>query len=240
MSKNSIERDLVEQFVHDTVRPAVDRFMVEVQSDALAAYDSDVMVAAGFKPFTLAGVKKRWDRVVTKLTDTVRRLFRNTDKDMDPLYQMIDGLVLPSAVYNSTVDLLEKGAAAKWSKQKLAERLVPVLAAAPVASSLVNTLSTAVYGIVQQRRFRNNHVPYKKWLSLHDDRVRESHSAADGQIQLADEPYTVGGALLMFPCDPSGPVGETVNCRCVSIGCNARGNPVADQTALGEWLNLTA
>lgn len=239
MSKNTVERDMVEQFFLDKVGPAIDRFMMEVRADALAAYSSDTLIAAGSSPFTLAGVKKRWTKVVDKLRTSVRRMFRSTATDMDPLYTMIDGLVLPSDVYSRTVEVLEKGAAARWSQNKLTTMLSPILNADPVTATLVVTIGTAVYGIVQQRRFTQNHVPYKKWLSLHDDRVRDTHREADGQIQLAQDAYTVGGAFLMYPCDPSGPIEETVNCRCVQNGCNERGNPVSDQTALDDWINLS-
>lgn len=239
MSKHTSERDMVEQFFHDKVYPAIQKFMVEVQSDALAAYSSDVMIAAGFAPFSLSAVTRRWAKVVDKLRTSVRKAFRHTARDMEPLYTMIDNLVLPSDVYSRTVDVLEKGAAARWSRDKLFEKLSPILNPDPVTASLVTTLGTAVYGIVQQRRFQQNRVPYKKWLSLHDDRVRDTHRAADGQIQISSEPFTVGGALLMFPCDPNGPIGETVNCRCIQLGCNEHGTYVSDETALNDWLNLT-
>lgn len=240
MSTNTVERDMVEQFFHDKVSPAMSKFMMDVRRDALAAYDSDTMVAAGFKPFTLSAVKKRWGKVADKLRTSLRRVFRHTATDMNPLFALIDGLLLPSDVYSRTVDVLEQGAAGKWSKDRLVNALAPVLNPDPAAAALVATIGTAVYGIVQQRRFAQNKVPYKKWLSLHDDRVRDTHRTADGQIQLASEPFTVGGALLMFPCDPNGPIGETVNCRCIQIGCNERGAPVADQTALDDWVNLSA
>lgn len=240
MSKHTTERDLVEQFIRDNLAPAIDRFMVEVMSEALSAYDSGVIVAAGFNPFSLASITKKWAKVADKLRGTIRRMFRHSDRDMDDLYRLIDDLDLPSSVYSRTVDVLEKGAAARWTKDKLIDKLGNVLNSEPATASLVTTIGTAVYGIVQQRRFAQNHVPYKKWLSLHDDRVRDTHRLADGQIQLSHDPFTVGGALLMFPCDPKGPVGETVNCRCIQIGCNERGAPVADQTALDDWLNLSA
>lgn len=56
----------------------------------------------------------------------------------------------------------------------------------------------------------------KEWLSAEDDRTRPSHSEADGQSVGIDDPFVVGGALLMYPGDPSGPAREVINCRCVS------------------------
>jgi len=54
----------------------------------------------------------------------------------------------------------------------------------------------------------------REWNTVGDDRVRESHELVDGQIRLIGEPFHVGGALLDYPGDPSGPLEETANCRC--------------------------
>lgn len=59
-------------------------------------------------------------------------------------------------------------------------------------------------------------IEYKReWLAAEDKRTRETHAAADGDIVGKDEPFTVGGASLMYPGDPAGPAAETINCRCV-------------------------
>lgn len=57
----------------------------------------------------------------------------------------------------------------------------------------------------------------KEWMSAEDSRTRESHAIADGQEVALDEPFSVGGALLMVPGDPSGPAREIVNCRCAIL-----------------------
>lgn len=54
----------------------------------------------------------------------------------------------------------------------------------------------------------------KTWIAVQDDRVRESHAAADGQVVAVGDPFKVGGAELMNPGDQSGPPEETINCRC--------------------------
>jgi hypothetical protein len=55
----------------------------------------------------------------------------------------------------------------------------------------------------------------REWLAAQDERTRESHAAADGQIVGPEDAFTVGSSWLMYPGDPSGPPEEVVNCRCV-------------------------
>lgn len=54
----------------------------------------------------------------------------------------------------------------------------------------------------------------RKWITMHDERVRPSHGAAHGQVREGGKPFQVGRALLMHPGDPTAPVEETANCRC--------------------------
>jgi len=60
-------------------------------------------------------------------------------------------------------------------------------------------------------------VAQKEWLAAVDDRTRDTHLEANGQVVGLDEPFNVGGAPLMYPGDPNGPLGEVVNCRCVVL-----------------------
>lgn len=55
----------------------------------------------------------------------------------------------------------------------------------------------------------------KQWISRHDDRVRTPHARADGQIQLLDDPFTVGGVSMAYPGDPTAPPELVIGCRCV-------------------------
>lgn len=55
----------------------------------------------------------------------------------------------------------------------------------------------------------------KMWVAALDERTRDTHRDADGQIKPLSEPFIVGKALLQFPADPACPYPEeVVNCRC--------------------------
>lgn len=56
----------------------------------------------------------------------------------------------------------------------------------------------------------------KFWIATQDDRVREAHSAADGQTRPIAFPYVVMGQELMFPGDTSlgATAANVILCRC--------------------------
>jgi HK97 family phage portal protein len=60
-------------------------------------------------------------------------------------------------------------------------------------------------------------VDQKEWLSAHDEKVRESHAAADGQRVPLTDNFQVGDDSLAFPGDPSGSPEEIINCRCTVV-----------------------
>lgn len=57
---------------------------------------------------------------------------------------------------------------------------------------------------------------FKKWVAILDDRTRDAHREANGQIVDIDDTFTVGGESLSQPCDPAGSPGNIINCRCTT------------------------
>jgi hypothetical protein len=56
------------------------------------------------------------------------------------------------------------------------------------------------------------------WLSRRDNKVREDHAAADGQVVARGEMFTVGGASLRFPGDEAcADLAQLANCRCDAV-----------------------
>lgn len=58
---------------------------------------------------------------------------------------------------------------------------------------------------------------HKTWLTMGDNKVRDSHSEVDGETLPIEEPFLVGGSVMMCPQDDSMGAGaeELVNCRCI-------------------------
>jgi HK97 family phage portal protein len=77
------------------------------------------------------------------------------------------------------------------------------------------THAAAVAGSDEAARATGLEDLQREWITAEDDRTRDSHREADGQRRKMGEEFDVGGASLIRPGDPSGPPGETINCRCV-------------------------
>lgn len=80
----------------------------------------------------------------------------------------------------------------------------------------------------------------RRWQAANDERTRETHRDADGQVVALNEPFTVGRASLDFPGDPSGPPEETINCRCTTITLIDTGALDLSTSALSLTLNAAA
>lgn len=83
--------------------------------------------------------------------------------------------------------------------------------------SVARTASTADFAQQQIQEGRDEGYRLKRWSTRFDDRVRDTHRAADRQTVPLDAAFTVGGEVLAFPGDPNGSLEETINCRCLII-----------------------
>jgi len=57
----------------------------------------------------------------------------------------------------------------------------------------------------------------RQWFTALDERTRDWHVEAHGQIARKGEKYIVGGEELAFPGDPAGSPWNVINCRCIEI-----------------------
>lgn len=93
------------------------------------------------------------------------------------------------------------------------------------ATTIVRTELGRAFSVASQARLEQaaQVVPMDKvWRRSGKVHQRWGHAIADGQRVAHDEPFQIiakTGEIveLMFPRDPKGPPGETINCGCVSI-----------------------
>jgi len=77
----------------------------------------------------------------------------------------------------------------------------------------------------------------KEWIASFDDRTRDAHAEADGQIVMQSDPFLVGGEQLLYPGDPAGSSTNVINCRC-SVAPFPVENAEADGTIENIGLGL--
>ena len=126
------------------------------------------------------------------------------------------------AMKNVTKALGIKATDGVWGRRNRPEIVKGVAAR---AETIVRTEMTRIYNLSNhsQQQTAAEVVPglLKQWIATPTGNTRDSHLNA--HIRYAnnpipvDEPFEVGGELLMYPGDPAGSPAETINCRCTSI-----------------------
>lgn len=67
--------------------------------------------------------------------------------------------------------------------------------------------------------FKDYGAQKKEWLATADERTRDAHRSANGQVRPMDQPFDVGGYHLTYPGDSSlgAPVSQIAQCRCTVL-----------------------
>lgn len=96
---------------------------------------------------------------------------------------------------------------------------ISVYRARTIATTTTTTAMNAGSNAMMQR-FRDD-LQYQQWFTQKDDKVRENldfdHVEADGQRVEIGQSFIVSGESLRYPGDPSGSLGNIINCRCFAI-----------------------
>jgi hypothetical protein len=128
----------------------------------------------------------------------------------------------PRRVYIRLRDALTAGHARRETTRELRARLAAALDPAQWNGYVLTATRTeahtatqaAAYAAATDDQSRTGRTWTKTWQATLDDKVRDTHRAADGQTIPLLDAFTVGGHPLRFPGDLFAPPEETVNCRC--------------------------
>lgn len=230
-------RDEIEDQYLDLAEPVLNDFLRRVRTLAEDALASPVLTAAGDhvpNPFAWTSVRSAWQAAIRDLIRDGRG--RRRLPQYATVQRILEDSGLPVAVYEDVRDLLKRAASEGWGERKTKIELGKMLgtsrrkgeATTAYAARLRAQARTAATANAAHRMATSDLARKRgrlRWVTVHDNRVRPTHVAADGQVQDLGTPFHVGDAHLLYPGDPAGPLKETANCRCILIPTDARPHP---------------
>ena len=236
-SSVSAWRDEIEEQYLDLAEPVLNDFLRRVRALAEDALDSPVLTAAGDRvpnPFAWTSVRSAWQAAIRDLIRDDRG--RRRLPQYATVQRILEDSGLPVAVYEDVRALLKRAASEGWGERKTKIELGKMLgtsrrkgeATTAYAARLRMLARTAATANAAHRMATSDLARKRgrlRWVTVHDNRVRPTHVAADGQVQDLGTPFHVGDAYLLYPGDPAGPIKETANCRCILIPTDARPHP---------------
>jgi len=81
------------------------------------------------------------------------------------------------------------------------------------ALTIARTETGQAAGAARDAAMGQMQVVKHRWVTAGDEHVRQSHQMLSGQVVERGQAFPNG---CRFPCDPGGPAGEIINCRCVA------------------------
>nr|DAS90743.1 MAG TPA: minor head component F [Caudoviricetes sp.] len=230
-------RDEIEDQYLDLAEPVLNDFLKRVRALAEDALDSPVLTAAGARvpnPFAWTSVRSAWQAAIRDLIRDGRG--RRRLPQYATVQRILEDSGLPVAVYEDVRGLLKRAASEGWGERKTKIELGRMLGtsrrkgeATTAYAARLRTLARTAATANAAHRMATSDLARKRgrlrWVTVHDNRVRPTHVAADGQVQDLGTPFHVGDTHLLYPGDPAGPLKETANCRCILIPTDARPHP---------------
>ena len=199
-------------------------------------------------PSAIYGTQSNWDSEVDSIMTVIGQIAMGAWSDatnvppvsrhafvMSQLAQTQNLLVrIPDEVFNLVFAEITDGVNAGETVEQVAQRVDRVLSYSGSerwpsrARTIAQTETTRAYGVgtlaagMEQSRLTGRMLQ-KKWITAHDERVRLSHKAVDGDVEDLGMPFYVDGVPMMFPGDPLAPPDLVINCRCDLVIQNERG-----------------
>lgn len=177
--------------------------------------NGEIFKALGLAFAKLLGTDYRWDQrifVTRYLAEVRNRLVRIPDEVYDLMaHEVAVGVNLGEGIpkLRARIDnVLSTTESARW----------PNRATVIARTETLGALNAGRFDAFRAVADEEPDLEFERiWISTDDHRTRSTHEVADQQRVPLGSPFQVGGFELMFPCDPSGPPQEVIQCRCTSL-----------------------
>lgn len=210
--------------------------LFKMEARAISKAYKDAGKAAAIQ--TSKDIKKHWHKMLVNFYDWTiptfaeftnrhilgRDVKKPTFLEAQIAFVRTQGLLKSSIVTLTTINrlqkLIAKGVDAGKSQSDIADMIKANLTGASNwrAQTIARTeVHTAASWAQQKTAETSGRDLEREWCAVSDDRTRETHAEADGQVVGMHEPFQVGDSLLDYPGDPNGAPEETINCRCVVL-----------------------
>lgn len=221
--------------------------VVVLLTRALRAFLADVRRGIEEQGFALtaAQVTQQWRTRVDEALDSP-----HIDAEARAyIGEVVGESVLPDDAYNGAIALLTIAHEEQWTRAELRAEAAEIFTANDSLEAAARrrhganwdaldaasggdfmskmkrdarTAVTGLDGLITSGELARQGYTRRRWVTMHDAKVRETHRHAEGQTVGIDEPFVVGGASLRHPGDRLGPASEVINCRCVQVGVRWR------------------
>ncbi|MBO93159.1 MAG: phage portal protein [Rhodospirillaceae bacterium] len=214
------KRVVLEKWNGKKIREKVNKGIAVSVNDILDIPKWDRQLVADAKTFLMATI-----------IDGGNEVALITGKQIDPDEELvaagvIAGLTHVEEINRTTRKHLEEkineGLALGKSVDDIAAEIEDVYAKAMKNRARVAASNIVAFGVNQGQMIHalKEGYSYKVWLSQQDEKVRATHTHADGQAVPIEEPFSVGGYLMMHPGAQTASIKETANCRCTMVFTN--------------------
>lgn len=133
-----------------------------------------------------------------------------------------------TSIRSAIVDQFDQGGSIDDIRSAIQDA-VQVAEGRAVTIARTEVVSASNAGSIEGARALGDSAPtFKEWLATADERTREAHAEADGQVVALDDPFDVDGEELDAPGDPAGSPENVINCRCTVVYTD---QPPADDIA---------
>lgn len=124
-----------------------------------------------------------------------------------------------SSTYAAIQQALQDGVAAGEDINRIAARVQDVFAQASTNRAKTIARTEVISAANGSASLAASQLPSdvaagQEFIATRDERTRDDHAEADGQIVAMGEPFIVGGESLLYPGDPAGSAENVINCRC--------------------------